>query len=211
MEPGDGRPCDARGADLYVLAAPGSQASSWATAYLYLDNNDRVVMPVVDGDTVKIMVVQTVESAGKPHFEVVGEYDITSYIGPGDNINGLMADWQGRIWFVVRTAATVGVLDPATGSIRTLKLEGSITNGFSMDRDAAYIDTTAKMYRVEAGPTARRARYGKKGMKTSVSRSRASSLPARARRRRFSATASMSPSPTTPSNCTSLCTGPTSD
>ena len=135
------------------LPVPVDQASSWATAYLYLDNNDRVVMPVVDGNTVKIMVVQTLESAGKPHFEVVGEgYDISSYIGPGDNINGLMADWQGRIWFVVRTAATVGVLDPATGAIKTLALEGSITNGFSMDRDAAYIVTTAKMYRVEAGP-----------------------------------------------------------
>ena len=134
------------------LPVPVDQASSWATAYLYLDNNDRVIMPVVDGNTVKIMVVQTLESAGKPHFEVVGEgYDITSYIGPGDNINGLMADWQGRIWFVVRTAATVGVLDPATGAIKTLALEGSITNGFSMDRDAAYIVTTAKMYRVEAG------------------------------------------------------------
>jgi endonuclease YncB( thermonuclease family) len=134
------------------LPFPADQASSWSTAYLYLDNNDRVVMPVVDGDTVKIMVVQTVESAGELQFDVVREYDISSYIGPDDNINGLLADWQGRIWFVVRAAATVGVLDPATGSIKTLKLEGSITNGFSMDRDAAYIDTTAKMYRVEAGP-----------------------------------------------------------
>ena len=98
------------------------------------------------------MVVQTVESAGKPHFEVASEHDISSYIGPGDNINGLIPDWQGRIWFVVRPAATVGVLDPVTGAIKTLALEGSITNGFSMDRDAAYIDTTAKMYRVEAGP-----------------------------------------------------------
>jgi hypothetical protein len=133
------------------LPFPTDQGSSWSTAYLYLDNNDRVIMPVVDGNQVKITVVQTVESAGKPQFEFVGSgYDITSYVAPGDNINGLMADWQGRIWFVVRQAATVGVLDPATGAVKTLALEGSITNGFSMDRDAAYIVTTAKMYRVEA-------------------------------------------------------------
>jgi hypothetical protein len=134
------------------LPPPQGLDKVYATAYLYLDNRDRVVMPVVDGNTVKIKVVQTVESAGKPHFEFVDEYVISSYIGPGDNINGLMADWQGRIWFVVRAAATVGVLDPATRSIKTLALEGSITNGFAMDRDAAYIVTTAKMYRVEAGP-----------------------------------------------------------
>ncbi len=95
------------------LPFPTDQGSSWSTAYLYLDNNDRVIMPVVDGNQVKITVVQTVESAGKPQFEFVGSgYDITSYVAPGDNINGLMADWQGRIWFVVRQAATVGVLNP---------------------------------------------------------------------------------------------------
>ena len=36
------------------LPAPADQASSWSTAYLYLDNEDRVVMPVVDSGTVKI-------------------------------------------------------------------------------------------------------------------------------------------------------------
>ncbi len=97
------------------LPAPADQGSSWSTAYLYLDNKDQIIMPVVDGNKVKILVVRTVESAGKPHFEFVGDgYDITSYVAQGDNINGLLADWQGRIWFVVRQAATVGVLDPVT-------------------------------------------------------------------------------------------------
>ena len=135
------------------LPAPVDQGSSWSTAYLYLDNKDQVIMPVVDGNKVKIVVVQTVESAGKPHFEFVGAgYDITSYVAPGDNLNGLMADWHGRIWFVVRQAATVGVLNAATGAIKTLALEGSITNGFSVAEDATYIVTTKMMYRVEAGP-----------------------------------------------------------
>ena len=134
------------------LPPPQDQSKMWATAYLYLNNRDQVVIPVADGDKVAITVIETVESAREPSFEVVSEYDISDYIGEGDNINGLMVDWQGRIWFVVRAAARVGVLDTATGSIKTLALEGSITNSFAMDRDAAYIATTEKIYRIEAGP-----------------------------------------------------------
>ncbi len=166
-------------------------------------------MPVVDGNKVKIRWCALSNPRGSRTSSSSAEYDITSYVGPGDNINGVMADWQGRIWFVVRQAATVGVLNPPTGAVKTLALEGSITNGFSMDRDAAYIVTTAKMYRVEAGPDGAPHRFGRKGIRTSATKSRAISLPARARRRRFSAAASMLRSPTTPTNCTWWCSGPT--
>lgn len=130
------------------LPLPQDSNQSWATAYLYLNNLDEVVMPVVDGNKVTIRVVRTDESKGTPRFEVVKEYDVSKYIGQGDNINGLMPDWQGRIWFVVRSAAMVGVLDTTTGSIKTLALQGAITNGFSVDRDATYVATTAKVYRI---------------------------------------------------------------
>jgi hypothetical protein len=120
-----------------------------ATGYAYLDNLDRVVLPGFDN---KIQVRTTSPSPGHPAFEIVSEYDISAYVPSGDKVNGLMADWQGRIWFVVRNAATVGVVDPATGSIKVLPLDGSITNSFAMDRDAAYIVTTKWMYRVELGP-----------------------------------------------------------
>jgi len=89
---------------------------------------------------------------GDKGFELVSEYNITDYIPEGDNINGVLPDWQGRIWFVVRKAATVGVLDPAAQTIKVLPLEGSITNTFAMDRDAAYINTTEFMYRIELDP-----------------------------------------------------------
>jgi hypothetical protein len=125
-------------------------AKSFGASYLYLDNQDRAVVPVAneaDG-TVKIQVYQTVGSPGNLSFELVSEYDVTAYVPEGDNINGVLPDWQGRIWFVVRNAATVGVLDPATGSVEVLKLEGSITNTFAMDEDAAYISTTKFLYRI---------------------------------------------------------------
>ncbi len=124
-----------------------------SASYLYVDNRDQVVVPVVDEDQkVKIQVLRVIGSPGTLRFEVVSDYDISAYVAQGDNINGVLPDWQGRIWFVVRASAAVGVLDPATGSIKTLKLNGAITNSFAMDRDAAYIVTTEKMYRIEAGP-----------------------------------------------------------
>jgi hypothetical protein len=124
---------------------------AYGASYLYLDNQDRAVVPVAnDADgSVKILVYQTIGSPGDLSFELVSEYDVTAHVPEGDNINGVLPDWDGRIWFVVRNAATVGVLDPATGSIKVLPLEGKITNTFAMDRDAAYINTTEFMYRIE--------------------------------------------------------------
>jgi hypothetical protein len=102
--------------------------------------------------TVKIQVYQTIGSPGNLSFKLVTKYDVTAWIPEGDNINGVLPDWQGRIWFVVRNEATVGVVDPATDSVKVLTLEGKITNTFAMDRDAAYINTTKWMYRIELGP-----------------------------------------------------------
>jgi hypothetical protein len=126
-------------------------------SYLYLDNQDRAVVPVpdvmLDGrSVVKIQVYRIGGPPKNPRFELASEYDISSYVGQGDNINGVLPDFQGRIWFVVRGAATVGVLDPATGSVKTLRLDGSITNTFAMAEEGAYINTTKYMYRIELGP-----------------------------------------------------------
>jgi hypothetical protein len=124
-----------------------------SSSYLYLDNRDRSVVPIVDYDgKAKIKVIETAESAGTVSFQEVAAYDLSAYVPTGDNLNGLLPDWQGRIWFVVKNAGIVGVLDPETGSVKTLALEGSITNTFAMDRDAAYVDTTQKMYRIGRGP-----------------------------------------------------------
>ncbi len=136
------------------LPIPPNLLRAAAASYLYVDNQDQAVVPVVDvddGNKVKIQVYGTIGSPGNLSFHKVREYDINDYIEPGDNVNGVLPDWQGRIWFVVRNAATVGVLDPAAGLAKVLKLEGSITNSFAMDRDAAYIDTTEKMYRIGLG------------------------------------------------------------
>lgn len=148
-----------------LMPTPPNLAKTVGTSYVYLDNQDQLVVMVYDpgkdaddpdDDTNTIQVMKIVNSSGDfPfEFEVASEYDVTDYIPKGDNIAGLLPDWQGRIWFAVRGNATIGVLDPATGAVKTLQkpLEGSITNTFAMDRDAAYVDTTAKMYRIDASP-----------------------------------------------------------
>ncbi len=138
------------------MPVPEDLLTAVAASYVYVDNQDRLVVPVKekDADTgeiqATIQVMEIVGNQGDLRFQVAEEYDVTSYIPEGDKLNGVMPDWQGRIWFVVATAATVGVLDPATGSVKTLEdpLDGSIRNTFAMDYDAAYIVTTQRMYRV---------------------------------------------------------------
>ena len=69
-------------------------AKSFGASYLYLDNQDRAVVPVAneaDG-TVKIQVYRTVESPGNLRFKLVSEYDVTAYVPQGDNINGVLPD-----------------------------------------------------------------------------------------------------------------------
>ena len=141
-----------------LMPPPENLQMAISTSYVYLDNSDRLVVMVRERDPNtnevqnKIQVMQIVGNPGDLSFDMVHDYDVSAYVDEGDKINGLLPDWQGRIWFVVRTSATVGVLDPVTGSVQHLHLEGSITNSFAMDRDAAYIVTTEKMYRIELDP-----------------------------------------------------------
>jgi len=144
------------------LPFPPNLLRAFSASYLYVDNYDRAVVPVVEEhgnqQRVTIRVYQVVGPDRNLRFKKVSEYDVSSYVEEGDNINGVLPDWQGRIWFVVRNKATVGVVDPATGSIATLVLKGpdensveAITNSFAMAQDAAYIVTTKAMYRIELG------------------------------------------------------------
>ena len=133
-----------------LMPPPETLQMAISTSYVYLDNHDRLVVMVRERDPNtnegqnKIRVMQIVGSPGDLSFDVVHEYDVSAYVDEGDKINGLLPDWQGRIWFVVRDSGTLGVADPDTGSVQHTHLEGSITNSFAMDRDAAYVVTTEK-------------------------------------------------------------------
>jgi hypothetical protein len=104
-------------------------------------------------------------------FQKVADFDLSdneaSERFPYDNIQTVMPDLQGRLWFVVRHSGLVGVLDPDTGAIGSLKLgeDGEETddsyeeigNSFPMievdaDVSDAFVVTTKAMYRLTAGP-----------------------------------------------------------
>ena len=141
------------------LPLSASAANATSSAYTYLDQQDRIVVGAAD-NTIKVMQVVRGETGFS--FQKVAEYDVSPFIHPDANGNpdsliGVMPDWQGRIWFAIRAAATVGVIDPATypaaSSIQTFALNdgGEIKNGFAVNQTDAYVVSTKAMYRITAG------------------------------------------------------------
>ena len=116
--------------------------------------------------------IVTLEVAGtddEPVLEHRGTYDLAALIPGEDNrLAGVMADWQGRIWMTtVGTAlgpAMVGVLNPAKCSYENPVVNWYdgfprtevIRNTFAVTKAggqtaAAYVATSAKLYRLDAG------------------------------------------------------------
>jgi hypothetical protein len=132
---------------------------------MYLDNRDRAVVTVTDH-------VLVFEQKGPPNhlrFKKVEDYDLSGWVAGNDNIQTVMPDFQGRLWFVVRHSGLVGVLDPATGAVGSVTLckrnptdptacePEQIANSFpfikvAADVSDAFVVTTKAMYRLTAGP-----------------------------------------------------------
>jgi len=127
------------------LAADATAA--YGSAYMYLDDQDRAIVT----QTNKLQVFSVTEESGQAEFAPGPEYDLTDYVGASDAIQSVIPDWGGRLWFVVRKAGTVGVLDPATGAVGYLTLNEEIANSFAVNGNDAYIVTTQAMYRLTAG------------------------------------------------------------
>jgi len=125
-----------------------SQASGLGAGYMVLDNLDRAWSPIGD----KIIVMQ---QNGAPDNTTLSykQYDLSSVVPAGDVINSLVPDFTGRMWFVVRDSGVVGLLDPKTGAVQSLKLGTGekIANSFSVDGLDAYVVSTGKLYRLTAG------------------------------------------------------------
>src|SRR4029453_2405094 len=89
--------------------------------YFYLDHLDRAVVPT---NTRQIWVVgETTTPLGAPGFALVRSYDLTAVVPLDDAIISVLPDWSGRIWFVT-VDGLVGTIDPVSGAIRSLPLEG---------------------------------------------------------------------------------------
>ena len=141
------------------LAGEGEQKvplPMWSI-YAFLDNRDQI--KIVSGNN-SIHVLREAGSPSSPVFELAEEYDLSQLVdGINQRITGLIVDFQGRYWLNMGTSANIYVLNPATAKYPYLDLprvnlgDGEVTrNGMALTKEgAAYIVTTKKMYRVDAG------------------------------------------------------------
>ena len=113
-------------------------------AYFYLDHRDRAIVETVEGT---VLVVKVTEGG----FALKRTYDASAAIPEGDCLIALMPDWDGRIWFVTKDGG-VGTIDPRSGDVRTLRLEGErIVNSFATDETGGvYIVSDHALYRFDA-------------------------------------------------------------
>ncbi|MBM3686006.1 MAG: hypothetical protein FJW85_03270 [Actinobacteria bacterium] len=111
--------------------------------YAVLDSSQRLVTPLPGGVIGRFDARDLVP---------VDEFDVSSALQPGEGITSVIPDWSGLLWFVGREG-TVGALDPATGSARSL-VSGpgdspvDIENSFAVVEGGAYVVTGAELLRL---------------------------------------------------------------
>ena len=117
-----------------------------AGAYMYADNQDRVVA----GTQERTIIVVSHTTTAPFAFTLERTYDLTGAIPEGDGIQAFQPDFTGRIWFTSK-AGLVGTLDMKTGNvIGTVALGEKTENGTAIDETGAvYLNTSRAMYRFD--------------------------------------------------------------
>jgi hypothetical protein len=128
-------------------------------AYFYLDEKNRIVLATSER---KILRIAIRDAQKGPAFEVEDSWDLSAHVpgdcwtpgnenpkGPCDAVTAVLPDWQGRLWWVTRLG-TVGILDPETGRIGILGLEGGIQNSFSVTQDLVVVVSNEALYGLTA-------------------------------------------------------------
>ncbi|MGW7519517.1 hypothetical protein ACWGJ2_28385 [Streptomyces sp. NPDC054796] len=130
-------------------------------AYSYLDDKDRLVF--ADSRQHILRLAHERSADGSWRFEVTDEWDLTAHVphdcvswtnlypsGECDPVTSVMPDWEGRLWWVTRQGR-VGTVDPDTGTVRSIRLEGEeIQNSFSVAEDGVSIVSDHALYSFRA-------------------------------------------------------------
>ncbi len=115
--------------------------------YAFLDNADRLV--AVGGDRMLVRVGHHRTPLGTWTLTIDQSVDLTAAIPHGDNVTGLVPDWQGNIWFA-SGAGRVGIVDDA-GTIRILQLPaGEHVANISSSTSGIAVATTHALYQLSA-------------------------------------------------------------
>ncbi|HEX6874949.1 MAG TPA: hypothetical protein VF165_04755 [Nocardioidaceae bacterium] len=121
--------------------------------YFYLDHKDRAVVPTSEGN---IDVIKESGTAEHPQLTLARRYDVSSYVGDSV-ILSVLPDWSGRLWFVTGSGV-VGVVNPASGATRAMRLPHRETIGNSIAVDetgGVFVVSDHALYRFRAGRTGR--------------------------------------------------------
>jgi hypothetical protein len=115
-----------------------------AAGYFYLDDQDRGVLST---NLNQVWVVSLTHGLLLPE----KFYDLNQHVQIPDCLASVLPDWTGRLWFVSK-GAVVGTIDPASGAMTSVKLDGEgVFNSFSVDEDGGvYIITDFALYRFDA-------------------------------------------------------------
>lgn len=116
-----------------------------AGSYFYLDENERIVLPVV-GNAVRFY---TVSNTGQLTLD--DSIEVSEFLAPDDETNSILPDWNGLLWFTT-LGGTIGTIDAETDTIETLQLQGeNIDNSFAVDETGGvFIVSDRALYRFDA-------------------------------------------------------------
>lgn len=122
-------------------------------AYFFLDNRDRVVL--VDAEQ-RLKVIAQKQRGNDLSLFLEQEFDLSGILEQkgraSDVVTSVLPDWSGRYWFVSR-GGIVGTLEPQTGSVAALRLEGEeIQNSLAADAHAVYLVSDHALYAMTTGP-----------------------------------------------------------
>jgi hypothetical protein len=123
---------------------PGAYQNFTGGGYFFLDRRDRIWSAVKTSH----LVVLAQRDGGRKLVKV-GDYDLTSVLRSDERVTSALPDFRGNVWFVSKQGGVVGVLNPRTGKIRSVRLGEEIENSFAMGRDGAYIVSDKRMYRFD--------------------------------------------------------------
>lgn len=137
---------------IQIINSPNVFQDFTGGGYFYLDNHGRVVTTTTTG---QIYVIA--ETAGGDGFTLVRSYDLSHVLRSGEELNSVLPDSSGRLWFVAVHDGVVGTIDPTTGAVHVVRLGNGtideITKSFATDQHGGvYIVTDRKLYRFTAGP-----------------------------------------------------------
>jgi len=116
--------------------------------YFFLDDKDRIWVAT---KTDHLFMVS--QGSDGETLTVKRDYDLTPYLEEStERITSALPDFDGRIWFVSKQNAKIGVLDKKTGDAKLIRLDGDeeIENSFSVAADGVYIVSNKRMYRLKA-------------------------------------------------------------